>query len=195
MSAEYGESNYVPDHTAVYAGSFDPMTNGHLDLVERASPLFGTLVVAVGVNRRKPAAFPLDERLQMLREVTGHLPNVRVDSFEGLLVQYATSIGARVIVRGLRAVGDFEYEMQQVLMNKRLCPEVETVLLITSSQYSFLSSSLVKEVALLGGDLRGLVPEPVERRLRLLRADGGGEGATASHLLVQVQPGALELIP
>ena len=174
MSAEYGESNYVPDHTAVYAGSFDPMTNGHLDLVERASPLFGMLVVAVGVNRRKPAAFPLDERLQMLREVTGHLPNVRVDSFEGLLVQYATSIGARVIVRGLRAVGDFEYEMQQVLMNKRLCPEVETVLLITSSQYSFLSSSLVKEVALLGGDLRGLVPEPVERRLRLLRADGGG---------------------
>lgn len=161
-----------PDHTAVYAGSFDPPTNGHLDLIERAAPLFGTLVVAVGVNDRKPAAFALEERIAMLREVTGHLPNVRVEGFEGLLVEYASALGAGVIVRGLRAVGDFEYEAQQILMNKRLRPEIETVLLITSARYSFISSSLIKEVARLGGSVEGLVPAQVEERLRRLREGG-----------------------
>ena len=108
----------------------------------------------------------------MLREVTAHLPNVRVDGFEGLLVEYAQALGARVIVRGLRAVGDFEYEAQQILMNKRLRPEIETVLLITSARYSFISSSLIKEVARLGGSVEGLVPPQVEERLRRLREGG-----------------------
>ncbi len=125
----------------------------------------------MGQNERKPAAFGLSERLEMLRDVTAHIPNVRVDSFDGLLVEYAQSLGARAIVKGLRAVGDFEYEMQQVLMNKRLCPEIETVLMITSAQYSFLSSSLIKEVARLGGAVEGLVPKQVEDRLRALREE------------------------
>lgn len=161
-------SGNPPDHTAVYAGSFDPVTNGHLDIIERASPLFGTLVAAIGVNRRKPAAFSTGDRLEMLRDATAHLPNVRVESFEGLLVDYAHALGARVIVRGLRAVADFEYEAQQVLMNKRLGPDIETIFLVTSSQYSFLSSSMVKEVASLGGSVGGLVPPHVEARLRRL---------------------------
>ena len=165
----------TPDHLAVYAGSFDPVTNGHLDLIERASPLFGTLVVAVGVNERKPAAFSVQARMEMLREVTTHLSNVRVDSFEGLLVDYAREMRARAIIRGLRAVADFDYEMQQVLMNKRLCPEIETVLLITSSQYSFISSSLVKEVALLGGSVEGLVPPQVDAQLKQLRQERMGK--------------------
>lgn len=159
----------APNHTAVYAGSFDPVTNGHLDLIERASPLFGNLVVAVGINQRKPAAFSVEARTEMLCDVTAHLSNVRIDSFEGLLVEYARSLGARAIIRGLRAVADFDYEMQQVLMNRRLRPEIETVFLITSSQYSFISSSLVKEVALLGGSVQGLVPLQVDQRLRELR--------------------------
>ena len=159
---------------AVYAGSFDPVTNGHLDLIERARRLFGTVVVAVGVNPRKPAAFSLDARLDMLREVTSHLPNVRVDSFDGLLVDYARAQRARAIIRGLRAVADFDYEVQQVLMNRQLCPEIETVFLITSSEYSFISSSLVKEIALLGGSVDALVPPPVQERLRGLRESAGG---------------------
>lgn len=163
--------NEVPDHTAVYAGSFDPVTNGHLDIIERACPLFQSLVVAVGVNPRKPAVFSTEDRLLMLRDVTSHLPNVRVESFEGLLVEYARSLGARVIVRGLRAVADFEYETQQVLMNKRLAPHIETVFLVTSSQYSFLSSSLVKEVSRLGGAVTGLVPPCVEQRLLTLSSE------------------------
>ncbi len=161
----------APDHTAVYAGSFDPVTNGHLDVIERASSLFSTLVVAVGVNARKPALFDREERVRMLQAATSHLGNVCVESFDGLLVEYARSLGARVIVRGLRAVADFEYETQQVLMNKRLCPEIETVFLITSGQYSFISSSLVKEVALLGGSVEGLVPPEVGDRLRQMSRD------------------------
>ncbi len=155
---------------AVYAGSFDPVTNGHLDLIERASPLFKKLVVAVGVNPRKPAAFSLEDRLEMLRRVTAHIPNVEVDSFDGLLVEYAKSIGAKAIIRGLRAVADFDYEMQQVLMNRKLCPEIETVFLTTSTQYSFLSSSLVKEVSVLGGSVEGLVPKEVEPYLEKLKS-------------------------
>lgn len=150
---------------AVYAGSFDPVTNGHLDLIQRASPLFGTLVVAVGVNPRKPAAFDLDTRIQMLREATDSIPNVQISSFSGLLVEYAREVGAVAMIRGLRQVADFDYEMQQVLMNKYLCPDVETVFLLTNSKYSFISSSLVKEVALLGGAVDGLVPPGVKERL------------------------------
>lgn len=155
--------------TVVFAASFDPVTNGHLDLIERACPLFERLIIAVGVNHRKPPAFTVAARMEMLAEVTAHLDNVEVDSFEGLLVEYAQAVGARAILRGLRAVADFDYEMQQVLMNRRLCPEIETVLLLTNSQYSFISSSLVKEVALLGGSVEGLVPKVVERQLRELR--------------------------
>ena len=159
---------------AVYAGSFDPVTNGHLDLIERACPLFDEVIAAVGVNQRKPAAFSVADRLEMLRDVTSHLPNVRVDSFEGLLVDYAQAQGARAIIRGLRAVADFDYEVQQVLMNRQLRAEIETVFLITSSEYSFISSSLVKEVALLGGSVDALVPPIVQARLRQLRDSTGG---------------------
>lgn len=169
-------SSGVPDHTAVYAGSFDPVTNGHLDIIERACPLFQSLVVAVGVNPRKPAVFSTEERVLMLEDATAHLPNVSVASFEGLLVEYARSLGASVIVRGLRAVADFEYETQQVLMNKRLNPDIETIFLVTSSQYSFLSSSMVKEVARLGGAVSGLVPPSVEQRLLNLGSEIGATG-------------------
>lgn len=153
---------------AVYAGSFDPVTNGHLDLIQRASLLFGTLIVAVGVNPRKPAAFDLDTRIEMLREATESIGNVQISSFSGLLVEYAREVGAVAMIRGLRQVADFDYEMQQVLMNKHLCPAVETVFLLTSSKYSFISSSLVKEVAMLGGTVDGLVPPAVEHRLQRL---------------------------
>lgn len=151
---------------AVYPGSFDPVTNGHIDLIERAVPLFDEVIVAVGINPRKPSSFTLDERIEMLQKSTTHLSGVRVESFTGLLVEYASSQGAVAVIRGLRLVADFEYEMQQVLMNKRLCPEVETVFLMTSNQYSYLSSSLVKEVAMLGGSLEGLVPQAVDNKLR-----------------------------
>lgn len=151
---------------AVYPGSFDPVTNGHVDIIERASPLFGELIIAVGVNSRKQSDFSVEERLDMLREVTSHLDNVRVDSFDGLLVEYAASLGAVAVIRGLRLVADFEYELQQVLMNKQLCPDIETLFLMTNNKYSYLSSSIVKEVSRLGGSLDGLVPPSVEMRLR-----------------------------
>jgi pantetheine-phosphate adenylyltransferase len=150
----------------IYPGSFDPITNGHLDLIERASRLVDQLVVAILQNRRKQPLFSVEERMEMLSEVVRPFPNVVVDCFEGLLVDYATRRGARVILRGIRAVSDYEYELQMALMNRRLQPEIETVFLMAGEAYSFLSSQMVKEVIGLGGNVTGLVPPSVEARLK-----------------------------
>lgn len=151
---------------AIYPGSFDPVTNGHLDLIERASKLFDRLIVAVLRNPEKDELFSLDERLEMLERSVTHLPNVSVDSFDGLLVDFARHQRARVILRGIRAVSDYEYELQMALMNRRLAPEIETMFMMAGEAYSFISSKLVKEVIGLGGDIRGLVPPSVEERLK-----------------------------
>jgi pantetheine-phosphate adenylyltransferase len=151
---------------AVYPGSFDPITNGHLDLVERGARLCDRLIVAVLGNESKQPLFTVAERMEMLREVVRDYPNVEVDSFEGLLVDYARQKGATAIVRGIRAISDYEYELQMALMNRRLCPSVETVFLMSGEAYSFISSRIVKELIRLGGNLTGLVPPSVEVRLR-----------------------------
>jgi pantetheine-phosphate adenylyltransferase len=156
---------------AIYPGSFDPVTNGHLDLIERASKLFGRLVVTVARNAEKAPMFTLNERVEMLREATQPFPNVEVDTFDGLLVDYARKLGARVLLRGIRAVSDYEYELQMALMNRRLEPQLETVFMLPAVEYSFLSSHLVRELAVFGGPLNGLVPPAVEQRLRIKVAD------------------------
>lgn len=144
---------------AIYPGSFDPPTLGHLDVVERAARLFDTLIVAIGVNSGKRPLLTTDERLEALRRSVAHLPNVRVESFSGLLVEYALSQNARSIVRGLRATADFEYEFQMAMVNRRLSDQVDTVFLMTKWEHSYLSSSIVREVAQLGGDYSGMVTE------------------------------------
>jgi pantetheine-phosphate adenylyltransferase len=151
---------------AVYPGSFDPVTNGHLDLIERGSKIFSRLFVAVLRNQDKDPMFEIEERLEMLRQTTSAWPNVEVDSFHGLLADYARRKEARVILRGIRAVSDYEYELQMALMNRKLAPQVETVFMLPAEAYSFLSSRLVREVARLGGSLRGLVPPSIEERLK-----------------------------
>lgn len=151
---------------AVCPGSFDPVTCGHLDVIERASKMFDKLIVGVFCNPDKKPLFTVEERVQMLREVTAHLPGVEVDAFDGLLVDFARSHDARFIVRGLRAVSDFEYEFQMASINRKLAPDIDTVFVMTSTEYAFLSSSATKQVASFGGCVRGLVPGSVERRLR-----------------------------
>lgn len=152
---------------AIYPGSFDPITNGHLDLVERGARLFEKLIVAVLQNEGKGVPlFSAEERCQMLREVVQRFPNVEVDFFNGLLVDYAASKHATAILRGIRAISDYEYELQMALMNRRLRPDIETVFLMAAESYSFISSRIVKEVISLGGDISGLVPPSVEARLR-----------------------------
>ena len=151
---------------AVYPGSFDPITNGHLDLIERGSKIFDELIVAILRNLGKDPLFSVGERLEMVREATQHCPNVGVDSFDGLLVDYAALRQARVILRGIRAVSDFENEMQMALMNRKLDSNLETVFMMPAVAYTFLSSRLVREVVRLGGDVRGLVPPLVEACLR-----------------------------
>ncbi len=151
---------------ALYPGSFDPITNGHLDLIERGSRLFGKLIVSILRNETKEPLFTVAERVEMLREVVGVYPNVEVESFEGLLVDHAAEKGATVLLRGIRAISDYEYELQMALMNRRLRPGIETVFLMASEAYSFISSRLVKEVFGLGGNISGLVPPSVEARLR-----------------------------
>jgi pantetheine-phosphate adenylyltransferase len=146
---------------AIYPGSFDPATLGHLDVVERAAQLFDEIVVAVGVNTAKSPLLTLEQRVQALEESVRHLANVRVDSFSGMLVEYARESGARCVVRGLRATADFEYEFQMAMVNRRLSPGIEMVFLMTTWEYSYLSSSIVREVATLGGDFHGMVPPPV----------------------------------
>jgi pantetheine-phosphate adenylyltransferase len=152
--------------TAIYPGSFDPVTNGHLDLIERASRIFDRLVVAVLLNPDKDPLFTVAERVEMLEDVVRHLPNVEVDTFGGLLVDYARRKNARVLLRGIRAVSDYEYELQMALMNRQLEPDIETVFMLPAEAYSYLSSRLVKEVARLGGSIKALVPRAVEERLR-----------------------------
>jgi pantetheine-phosphate adenylyltransferase len=153
---------------AIYPGSFDPFTNGHLDLIERSTHLFDRLYVAILRNETKKPLFSVADRAAMIEEVLrdGGFTNVEVDSFEGLLVDYAARKGATVLLRGIRAISDYEYELQMALMNRRLRPEIETVFLMASEAYSFISSRLVKEVAGLGGAISGLVPPAVETRLR-----------------------------
>ncbi|KUO70072.1 MAG: phosphopantetheine adenylyltransferase [Clostridia bacterium BRH_c25] len=147
---------------AVCPGSFDPATNGHIDIIERSGLLFDKVIVAVLNNPKKQPLFSVEERVEILKKTCGAMKNVEIDSFTGLLTEYAKSKNANVIVKGLRAVSDFEYELQMALMNKKLNPEIETVFMMTSSKYSYLSSSLVKEVARLGGCIKGLVPEIIE---------------------------------
>ena len=151
---------------AIYPGSFDPITNGHLDLIERGCRLFDKLIVAILRNETKQPLFSIEERIEMLREVVDCYPNVAVDSFDGLLVDYAAQNGATVLLRGIRAISDYEYELQMALMNRRLRPDIETVFMMASEAHSFISSRLVKEVFGLGGNIAGLVPPPVEARLR-----------------------------
>ncbi len=152
-------------HKAVCPGSFDPVTNGHLDVFARASALADEVVVAVLINQSKSGLFTVDERMDLLREVLRPYPNVVVDSFDGLLVDYCRARGIKAIVKGLRAVSDFDYELQMAQMNYRLA-EVETLFVSTNPLYSYLSSSLVKEVAAYGGDVQGLVPPLVLERMR-----------------------------
>jgi pantetheine-phosphate adenylyltransferase len=155
---------------AVYAGSFDPIHNGHMDIVRRCRPIFDEVVVAVLNNEAKSPTFAVEERVAMLEELLADLPDCRVESFSGLLVHFMEQIGARTIVRGLRAVSDFEYEFQMALMNRQLDPRMETVFLTPKEEYSYLSSRLVKEVFFLGGKLDRLVPPPVLERMAALRA-------------------------
>ena len=159
-------NNGDTDNIAVYPGSFDPATNGHLDIIQRGAGTFARLVVAVGVNAGKNPLFTVEERVAMLQEQCAALPNVTVTTFEGMLVEFARKQGARVILKGLRAVSDFEYEFQMALANQRLAPDVETVFMMTSAEHLYLSSSLVKEIARLGGAVSPLVPNAIEKALR-----------------------------
>jgi pantetheine-phosphate adenylyltransferase len=155
---------------AVYPGSFDPLHNGHLDIVERCLPIFDEVLVAVLRNEEKKPRFSVEERIEMLREVLAPMGRCRVESFSGLLVDFMDRVGAITIVRGLRALSDFDYEFQMALMNRRLNPRVETVFMMPKEEYSYLSSRLVKEVVDLGGDVTGLVPPKVLVRLSGARA-------------------------
>lgn len=158
---------------AVYPGSFDPPTLGHLDVIERASELFKEIVVSVGMNSGKNPLLTVEQRAEALWEACAHLPNVRVATFSGLLVDHAIQLGAGVIVRGLRATADFEYEFQMAMVNRRLAPKLETMFLMTTWEHSYLSSSIVREVAQLGGDFSGLVPPAVAQILSRVLATKG----------------------
>jgi pantetheine-phosphate adenylyltransferase len=152
--------------TAVYPGSFDPITNGHLDLIERGSRMFNRLIVSILRNDSKQPLFSVEERMEMLREVVHVYPNVEVSAFDGLLVDHAAAQSASVLLRGIRAISDYEYELQMALMNRRLRPDIETIFMMANETYSFISSRMVKEVFGLGGKITGLVPPSVEARLR-----------------------------
>lgn len=152
--------------TAIYPGSFDPPTNGHLDLIARGSKIFDELVVAILRNPDKDPLFSLGERRRMLEALTAEFHNVRVDTFDGLTVDYAAKMKASAVLRGIRALSDYEYELQMALMNRKLQPNLETVFMMPAEQYSYLSSRLVREVAKLGGSIADLVPQMVEQRLR-----------------------------
>lgn len=161
---------------AVCPGSFDPVTNGHLDIIERASAVFDQVVVGILNNPEKRGLFTIEERVEMIKEATGHLSNVSVASFTGLLVDFARKQGAVTIIRGLRAVSDFEFEFRMASMNRKLAPDIETFFMMTSNEYAYLSSSVVKQVASFGGCVRGLVPIVVEKRLREKFLSGKAHG-------------------
>ena len=158
---------------ALYPGTFDPPTNGHVDLIERGSKLFDHLTVAILVNPVKNPLFTVEERVEMLEEATGPLGNVSVATFDGLMVAFARKIGASAVLRGIRAISDYEHEFQMALMNRRLAPDVETVFLQPAGRYSFVSSRMVKEVFSFGGDISGLVPPNVVKKLRARIKNGG----------------------
>ena len=151
--------------TAVYPGSFDPITNGHLDIIRRGTRLFDRVIVAILENEEKAPLFPLDERIEMIREVTSDLPSVEIQSFSGLLVNFVRKVDAAAVVRGIRAVSDFEYEFQMALMNRELAPDAETIFMMPAVEYSYVSSRLIKEVFRLGGEIDRLVPPLVLQRL------------------------------
>jgi pantetheine-phosphate adenylyltransferase len=151
---------------AIYPGSFDPLTNGHVDIILRGARLFDRIVVAMLVNAEKSPLFTMDERVEIARAVFKDHPNVEIATFDGLLVDYVERRQAQVIVRGLRAISDFEFEFQMALMNRRLNPKIETIFMMPAEQYTYISSRLIKEVFALGGQVHGLVPELVEERLR-----------------------------
>ena len=155
-----------PKRVAIYPGSFDPLTSGHVDIIERGARIFDSIIVAILVNVEKAPLFSETERVAIIREVFKDKPNVQVETFNGLLVDYAQRQGATVLVRGLRAVSDFEYEFQMALMNRHLAPGLETVFMMPAEQYTYISSRLIKEVFSLGGEVTGLVPPLVEERLR-----------------------------
>lgn len=151
---------------AVYPGTFDPVTNGHLDIIERSCEIFDRVIVAVAQNMRKSPLFSVEERVEMLKEVTKGIAGVEVDTFDGLAINYVFSRNAEVIVRGLRAVSDFEYELQMALMNRKLAEQIKTVFMMPSAEYSFLSSSIVKEITRLGRSVKCFVPSFVEEQLQ-----------------------------
>ena len=151
---------------AIYPGSFDPITNGHLDIIKRVNFLFDKIVIAINDNSLKSFLFTASERVEMIKEILSDFPGIEVESFRGLLVRYAEKKGARFIVRGLRALSDFEYEFQMDLMNRKLNPQIETVYLMTRQSYSYLSSSIIKEIIKLGGDAPSLIPDLVKKRLQ-----------------------------
>lgn len=157
---------------AVYPGTFDPITNGHIDIVRRALRLFPNIILAIAPNSRKIPLFSLEERLDMIRQATAAFPGLTVEAFNGLLVHYLVRKGAAAIIRGIRAVSDFEYEFQMALMNRKLDPRIETVFLMPSEEFSYLTSTLIKEVASYGGDVSDLVPKPVSEKLREKYARG-----------------------
>jgi pantetheine-phosphate adenylyltransferase len=159
-----------PPRVAIYPGSFDPLTNGHVDIIERGARIFDSIIVAILANVEKKPLFSEKERVSIIRDVFKGKDNVQVETFEGLLVDYAQRKGASVLVRGLRAVSDFEYEFQMALMNRHLAPGLETVFMMPAMQYTYISSRLIKEVFMLGGEVEGLVPPIVEQKLRAKQA-------------------------
>ncbi len=166
--------------TAIYPGTFDPVTNGHLDLIERGSKIFDRLIVAILRNAEKESPmFSLDERKEMLQKLTKVYGNVEIDFFEGLLVDFAKQHKAGAVLRGIRAVSDYEYELQMALMNRRLDPQLDTVFMMPAEKYSYVSSRLIKEIFQLGGNVHGLVPDLVEERLRV-KVNGSASGASSA---------------
>lgn len=151
---------------AVYPGSFDPISLGHLDIIERASSVFDKVIVAVLINTEKKGFFPIEERIEMIELVTNHLPNIEVRGFSGLTVNFLKEVGARVIIRGLRVVSDFDFELQMANANRSMEPQIETLMMMTSPNYSYLSSSLIRQVMHFGGNLEGFVPGPIIERLK-----------------------------
>jgi pantetheine-phosphate adenylyltransferase len=173
----------LKDIVAIYPGSFDPVTNGHLDLIRRGGKLFDKLIVAIARNLDKgEALFSMQERKEMLEAMTSELDNVCVDTFDGLLVSYCIRKNANAVLRGIRAISDYEFELQMALMNRKMEPRVETIFMMPAEQYSYLSSRIVREIAKLGGPLTGLVPEMVEQRVRQ-KVTPKHISATGKHLL------------